>query len=382
MLDPFDFSKGKGRDDEGVDATLATDQINTINGIISNRALQIFTSGAEFYVPESPITPSNFSVVPQTNLGTKRVRPVVLEGSTHFIQRTGKAIFEYQFINEFQANEARSVSILAPHLIDNPSSLAVKRGTLTNDANYMYIGGVNLADPDISQNTVVPDTGSLTVFNSNKIEGVQAFTRFSSQRYFRTMAVVDDLLYVAVSDVLNNTIFDKAFICVEDPSLNTDFGRKEATGGSGILTGLEHLEGETVKVIADGAVQEDQVVTGGQVVVTEIGVNGNVQVQAANVIEAGLEYQPKIRTMPFNVNLNDGPHIAQKKRIMRVGCQYDNSIGISINGEFLPSRTIGVNQFDAPQPQTGLDRVFLHGWSLTAQPYDMTILALNVEVKV
>jgi hypothetical protein len=388
-LDPFDFDSGRARDDEGVDATLATDQINTINGIISNRALQIFTSGAEFYVPESPITPSNFSVVPQTNLGTKRVRPVVLEGSTHFIQRTGKAIFEFQFINEFQANEARSVSILAPHLINDPSDLSVKRGSLTNDANYMYIGGVNLADPDISQNTVVPDTGSLAVFNSNKLEGVQALTRFTSQRYFRASAVVDDLLYVAVSDVLNNTIFDNAFICIEDPTLNTDYGKKADTGGSGILTGLDQLEGETVKVIADGAVQEDQVVTGGQVVVTGQDLNGDVQVQAASVVEAGLEYQPKIRAMPFNVNLNDGPHVAQKKRIMRVGCQFDNSIGVIINGERLPVRTIGVNQFDPPQPQTGLDRVFLHGWSLTAQveitqdtPYDMTILALNVEVKV
>ena len=359
--DLFNFDAGRARDDEGIDVTLFTDQVNAITSIISNRSLQVFTTGAEFYVPESPVTPSNIVVKPQTNLGSKRVRPVSLEGFTLFLQRTGKALYQFQFIDEFQSNESRSLSILAPHLINDPLQMAVSRGSSETDANYVYLVG---------------NDGNITVFNTQALEGVQSFTRWITQGEVVSVAVVDDVLNAITKRNIGGG--DVYYVEVADNTLNTDSSVYSVVN-SDTLTGLDHLEGETVKVKADGAVQGDEVVVGGQITIGREAVD----------IEAGLEYQPRIETMPFNTNLNNGPNAAQKKRIMRCAIQVFESNGVLVNDQQLSDKVMSINQFDPPEPQTGFKRIYLSGWSLEAAvvisqstPMPMTVLALDLEVKV
>jgi hypothetical protein len=356
--DVFNFDAGRARDDQGIDITLATDQINAITGIVSNRTLQVFTTGAEFHVPASPITPSTAAVKPQTNLGSKRVRPVVLEGLTMFLQRTGKALYQFQFLDEFQSNESRSLSLIAPHLINDPVQMAVSRGSTESDANYVYLVGSD---------------GKLTVFNSQSFEGVQAFTRWETDGEVKSVAVVDDTLYLLV---LRDGVFR---ISVENLALNTDEAVLQNIVGD-VVTGLGNLEGKTVKVKAEGTVQLNKVVTGGQITLDR---------EVSGDVEVGLEYLPMIRTMPLNIDMKSGPNAAQKKRILRCAIRLDNSNGVLVNDQRISDRVLGVNQFSAPQPQSQFRRVFLHGWSLDATvtitqdaPFPMTVLALALEVKV
>ena len=357
--DLFNFNAGRARDDQGIDVTLATDQVNSINGIISNRSLQVFTSGAEFYVPASPITPENVAVKPQTNLGSKRVRPIVIDGLTMFIQRTGKALYQFQYIDEFQSNESRSTSLAAPHLIADPYQLVVSQGSGESDANYVYL---------------ISSSGDMTVFNTQSFEGVQAFTRWSCEGSINSAAVVDEELYLLVNR--DGTYYiDKA-----DSTLNTDSAISQTITATDAVTGLTHLNGETVKVKAVGAVQLDKVVSGGAITLDRV---------VTGTVEVGLEYQPIIKTMPLNINLNDGSHAAQKKRILRCAIRVYESNGVIVNGQRLADKTIGENQFDAPTPQSEFKRVFLSGWSLEATieitqttPFPLTVLALDLEVKV
>jgi len=359
--DAFNFDIGRSRDDEAIDVTLATDQVNAVTGLLSNRSLQVFTSGAEFYVPESPITPANVAVKPQTNLGSKRVRPISIEGVTLFIQRTGKAIYQFQFVNDFQSNESRSISLLAPDLIKDPAQMASSKGTSESDANYVYL---------------VSDDGIMTVLNTQSLEGVQAFTTWQTDGDIVSVAVVDDEVNLLVKRVIGGG--DVYYVEKGNEDLNTD-SSVSATVSSDTLTGLDHLNGETVKVKADGAVQLDGVVSGGQITIDHV----------ATVIEAGLEYQPRIETLPLNIPLKNGPNAAQKKKIARVAVQLFESNGIIVSGERLADKTIGQDQFDAPTPQTGFKRIYLLGWSLEATvvisqdtPMPFTILALDLEVKV
>jgi len=358
--EPFDFDKGRARDDESIDVTLATDQVNAVTGIVSNRALQVFTTGAEFYIPQSPITPAGITVTPQTNLGSKRVRPVFIEGLTMFIQRTGNAVYQFQFLDEFQSNESRSMSLLAPHLINDPIQMYTSQGTSESDANYVYMVGSD---------------GSLTVFNTQSFEGVQAFTRWQTEGKVQSVAVVDQTLYLLVE---RDSVYD---LDIVDNILNTDSAVYDPSFTGTVFTGLSHLNGKTVKVKLGGTAQSDQVVSGGQITLDREADNESVEV--------GLEYQPVIKTMPFNVDLNNGPNSAQKKRILRCAIRINESNGIIVNGQRLSDKQTGVNQFDPPAPQTGYKRIFLHGWSLEAQvtitqdtPFPMTVLALDLEVKV
>lgn len=358
--DFFNFDEGRGRADELVAATLDTEQINAIEAIFSNRSLQIFTSGQEFFISESPITPENIAVKPQTNLGSKRVRPVTIDGVTLFVQRTGKSVNQFVFINEFQANQTQSITTLASHLVSDPVKLSVSRGTSTTDANYVYI---------------LNDDGNLTVFNTLISEGVQGFTSWQTTGNIKSVAVVDNRLYFLVERVINSvTVF---FIEREDDLLNTDAGVRTVAAATDTLTGLTHLNGETVKVKADEAVQDDELVAAGSITIG----------RTALVIEAGIEYLPLIKTMPLNIGLQNGPNVFAKKKIQRVSLQLFESNGIIVNDQRIADKTIGLDQFDPPSPRTGEVRIHILGWSLEANvtitqdtPVPMNILSIGVEV--
>lgn len=359
--DFFDFKNRKAFDDESIEATLDTDQVNAIEAIFSNRALQVFTSGGEFYIPDSPITPASVSVIPQSNLGTKRIRPVTLEGVTLFVQRTGRAIIQFVFINEFQANQSRSVSFLSPHLINDPVKVVVSRGTEATDANYVYI---------------LNASGKLTVFNTLASEDVAGFTKFETDGVIKSVAVVDNELNILVEREIDGNIV--YYVEKENDLLNTDSAVRGTGLASDTLTGLDHLEGETVKVKADGAVQEDEVVSNGEITIG----------RTADTIEAGLEFTPTIKTLPLNVGLQNGPNASSKKKIARVSLQLYESNGVIVNGQRLADRIIGQDQFDAPIPQTGIKRIHLLGWSLEAQvtitqdtPMPLTVLNIGMEIK-
>ena len=116
---------------------------------------------------------------------------------------------------------------------------------------------------------------------------------------------------------------------------------------------------------------------------------GQITLQRTAVtVEVGLAYTPLIRTMPLNIGLQNGPNAASKKRIVRAALLLHESNGIIVNGQRLADKTIGVNQFDPPEPNTGLERITLLGWSLEADvtitqttPFNMNILSIALEVK-
>lgn len=362
--DFFNFDDGVGRDDESIDVTLDTDQVNAIQSIYSNRALQVFTTGAEFYAPQTignPLTPSSITISPQTNLGAKRIRPVTIDGVTLFLQRTGRSLNQYVFLNDLQANETRSVSILAPHLIDNPVKMAVSRGTETDDANYVYLVNTN---------------GSITVFNTLITEEVKAFTRWTTSGHIRSAAVVNNSLYTLTERVINSVT--EYHVDKEEVGLNTDAA---VTGflSSSIISGLSHLEGEEVRVKINGAVQLNKTVVGGQI---------SVDTDAGSY-EVGLDYRPLIKTLPLNIATKRGPNPARSKKIARVGVQTYLSNGVIVEGQRIADKTIGLNQFDAPEPETKLSRIHILGWSVQSQititqdtPMPWTILSIAMEVAI
>lgn len=362
--DFFNFDTFRARDNAGIDATLDTDQVNAIEAIFSNRTLQIFTSGGEFYVPESPVTPSNIAVKPQTNFGSARVRPVTIDGVTLFVQRSGNSINRFVYSDAYQAHEAQSITTAAAHLIKTPYKLAVSRGDSSSDANYVYINNTD---------------GNVTVFNTLIAEDVHGFTSWQTEGDVISLTTVDEVAYFCVKRTIESV--DRYFIEKEDNTIFTDCAVVETLGApTDTLTGLTHLEGETVDIRADGVYMGTAVVTGGEITIVR---------NAELTLEAGLPYRPTIRTMPLNVQTNNGPNVFAKKKIQRVALRVHESNGVRVNGQLIADTTIGVNQFDPPEPQSKEVRVHVLGWSIDASititqdsPMPMTILSIGVEVAV
>ena len=93
-----------------------------------------------------------------------------------------------------------------------------------------------------------------------------------------SIAVVDDLLYAYVKRTIGGS--PTYFLEREDPTLTTD--SSASSSSTDTLTGLGHLEGETIDVIADGAYQGEFVVSSGEITIG----------RTATLITGGLNFTP------------------------------------------------------------------------------------------
>lgn len=361
----FNFGFGRGRDDQGIEYTLNTDQNNRINAIYSSRTLQVFTTGGEFAVVQNefdPITPGNLRILSQTHYGAKKVKPVDIEGVVTFVQRTGKAIREMysESTGVAQTYSAPSISYLAPSLIDNPVQLDTLRGTSAEDANYIL---------------AVNSDGTLAVFNTLRDQNVSAWSLWKTNGLYTSIAVGVDDLYCVVKRVINSaTVY---FLEKSNDDLNTDAAKIYTGNGSATLTGLAHLEGEEVRVKGDDAVLSNETVDTASITAD----------QSVDDAEVGLEYTVTIKTMPITQNPGAGFDLNNEIRITRCTVELLNSLGIMVNGITLADRQMGDAMDTPPAPFTGRKSTPLLGWGKVNQvtitqndPVPMTILALGLEV--
>ena len=211
VSDFYNFNMGEGLDDDGVEITLDTDAANNIVGVHSGRDLQVFTTGGEFFVPQSdldPITPSNIVVKISTRRGTKQgIKPVAAETGTYFIQRSGQSLREFLFSDVELSYVSSNVSLLSSHLLKSPTDMALRVSTDTDDGDLLCI--VNSTD------------GSLATYSLLKQQGVVAGSRQTTNGLFKNVAVDVDTIYTVVKRAIDDlqatctiTVSDYANIAV------------------------------------------------------------------------------------------------------------------------------------------------------------------------
>jgi len=359
--DFYNFNLGTSLDDESIYVTLDTDQVNAITGIFAGRHLQIFTTGGEFYMPDAIITPEKSSVKRQSLFGSSSVRPKSLDGSTLFLDRTGKSIREFIYTYTEDAYTSTSTSLLASHLLSSPVDMDVSRGTSKDDANYLYL---------------VNDNGTMAVFNMLRNQEVSGWTQWVTSGDIEAVCVVVDDVYFVTKRTINGSVV--RFLEMVDVDSYTD-ANERSTPGSATVTGLGHLNGEECRVKADGAVMSNATPTSGNITLS----------RSAQAVEVGLDYDTLLKTMPLNMDFQNGPTLMRKKRIIRVMLDVYESLGLHVDGTLLPDRALGVNVLNnTPTPYTGLKDVYQMGWSELAQieisqtdPVPMLLLGVSLEME-
>ena len=360
--DFFNFDDGTSLDDEGIDLTLDTDQVNAIVSVYAGRHLQIFTTGGEFSIKDIPITPAKVAVRRETQFGSSKVPPKNIDGSVIFIDRTGKSIREFLFDYNEDAYTSGTVSLLASHLLNSPVDMDVSRGTANDDANYVYF---------------INSDGTAAVFNSLRAQEVSGWTKWTTAGDIESVAVVVDDVYFVVKRTINGSVV--RFIETLDPNTYTDANKTVTLGSAGTaVSGLTHLNGQESRIRVDGEVRANLTPSSGAITLAETG----------TVVEVGLNYTTTIKTMPLNMDFDDGPTLTRKKRIVKVIPNVYQSSGISINGDRLIDRNFGLSLNSPPTAYTGLKEMYLLGWTDLAQvtitqtdPTPMTILGLAIEVE-
>lgn len=320
----FDFQIAEALDDDAVEATLDTNQLNLIVDIISGRDLQIFTTGGEFYVPQTgtdPITPLTFNFKAVSRFGMRPgTRVESLESGTVFIQRQGKALNEFVFSDSQLTYITQRISLLSGHLLRAPKRLALRRSTATDEGDLLMI--VNATD------------GTIAAYSLLRSQQIVAPSKFSTDGEFLDIGVDVTRIFTVTERVFDGST--KYFVEEFRDDIFTDCA---FTGGAASgATGLPHGNAD-VNVITDGVPQADETV-----------ISGNVDFDRASTesYEVGLPYTVTAKTMPVEVRLQTGTRVAWKKRITQVNAIVENTQHLRINDQPIPFRNFDNPLLDLP----------------------------------
>ena len=369
--DFLNMNQGTGLDDESVAFTLATDDVNVIRWMKASDVLLIGTVGGEFKLHGSgnPVTPSNVRVVQETKYGSSTVTPITSGRAVLFNQRATKKIRQMIFDLNVEGFVAPDLTILAEDITggglthmayqQEPDSIvwAVRADGVLLGLTYQRdqqvvawhqhpVGGTNA---EVESVAVIPSA-------DGKTDELWASIK-------RTIAGVT----VRTIEYLNNSIY-------------VDSGLQYSGSPTASLSGLGHLEGQTVQVLGDGAVFPNQTVTGGSITLSDT-------VSAASV---GLAYTTELATLAPEVPQTDGASFGKKKSWNRIILNLYQTLGISVNDKQLVFRTGGDPMDSAPPLFTGQFDITNLGWkeadtSITIkqeQPLGMTLISITGEMSV
>lgn len=346
VINYFDFDPGTGLDDEGLEATLSTDQYNAITRIISQSDLRVFTTGGEFAIVNSqgqPVTPATLLVRPQTRLGAKSGVPIEdLNGASIFVQRSGRSINAFQYTDTTASYQITPLSVLSSHLVKDPVDLAIRRGTSTDETDMLYV--VNGQD------------GTMTVYSILSSQGVIAASEFTTgineADEFIAVAVEIDTVYVIVKRTINSVT--KYYLEQFDRDALLDSSLYATVGSPTSSVAVNHLANTDVWIRADDLVQFVQTVPASSPYTVTISPAATID------YEVGIDIQVEIRTMPQEPNLPSGSSVGVQKRIMQVDALVKDSQHMNINDYLISFQTIGLPIFNNPIPSfTG--RKTIHG---------------------
>lgn len=284
--------------DDGLNFTINTQDMNTIEWLSPGKVLSIGTANGEFTLSATnlndAVTPTDVLIKPQTTYGSSPwVRPIRVAGSILFVQRAGRKLREYVYNFQTDAYIAANLTVLAEHI------------TRTGIVDLAY-------QQEPYQIVWAPcENGELIGLTFERAEEVVGWHRHDVGGLVESVVALphwdgdQDVLWM----IVNRTIDGQTKRYIEyiekyysdEYAFFVDCGLTYDGAPSDVITGLDHLEGEEVAVLIDGAVHPNVTVTGGQVTLQYEG----------SVINVGLPYTATVRTMPLEAGAADG--VAQGK---------------------------------------------------------------------
>lgn len=304
---------GEVIDDSGLNFTLATDQVNAIRWLFSEKRLQIGTADGPFMLSAGrnfeAITPTNATISRETTDGTADERPIGASRTTLYIDRSRRKLRELGYDYNIDGYSSIDLNLLAEHITAG------------------YIKQIVYARSPDNLVWALLQNGELRCMTYEKTQEVIAWHRHiigGTDTEVKSIGVVpksdesEEILYMVVQRTINGTTkqyveyleaqFDSAKGDVVEDAFFVDSGLSYNGAATTTISGLGHLEGETVQVFADGAVHPDRTVSSGSISLN----------RSATKVSVGLPYIAKLRTLDPEVQTQDGPSQGKTRRIERI----------------------------------------------------------------
>lgn len=290
-------------DDAALNYTINSQEVNTIEWLVPGKVLMIGTSGGEFIVSggsaEQAVTPTNVRITPQTLYGGKAaLRPFRIGDVVLFVQRSGKKIREFTYSYQSDAYVAPNLTILSEHI----TAAGIKAMDYQQEPGQIV--------------WVIDNNGQLLALVYERAEQVVGWCRCPiAQGSVESIATIphwdgdEDSTWVVVNRTINgSTVRYIEYLekYTEDSTgLFLDCALTYDGTAATTITGLDHLEGETVSILADGYVHPNRTVTSGQITLQK----------SASLVNIGLQFNATLVTMPVNAGARDGTSQGKTSRI-------------------------------------------------------------------
>ena len=305
------------RDDDRIAFRVAAREANTIRHIVPLTQLLLLTSAAEWRVSpvnSDAITPTTITVRPQSYVGANNVQPVVINNTLLYTAARGGHIRECAY--NWQANGFISgdLSLRAPHLFDSYD---------ITDMGY--------AKAPLPVVWFVSSSGKLIGLTYVPEQQIGAWHQHDTDGVFESCAVVaegsEDILYCVIKRNVNGVdvryierMASRQFVDPADAFFVDAGVTYSGAPISTISSGLSHLEGKTVNILADAAVHPQLVVTGGAITLE----------QSASKIQIGLPITADLKTLPVAAGIDNGFAQGRYKNVNKAWLRVFRSSGIFI----------------------------------------------------
>lgn len=375
-------------DDTGLSLTIAADQSFGIVWMLSQSNLLVGTGGSEWVITgadrDANITPTTAKAKRASAFGSASIAALAAQEATLFVSRSKQQVYEMAYSLDRDNQASTPLTLLSEHItgtgikqVDiqkNPSSIFWACTTDGRIIGLAYERSQNVAGwfqvtcgstGDIFESVCV---GNNTVFCSVRrlVNGV--YRRYVE--YFQP-GQLDALRLYTTGPVPDSLVFT-------DCSLRLQSFADPQT----VWTGLDHLEGREVSVLADGVVRNNVTVTGGQITLSEV----------ATKITVGLPYVSTLQ--PTWMEGNDPATLEKpaKKAVRRVLFELYRSLGGTVSsgsqGDRIDYRN--TNPLGAPSLFTGeIEQAVAPSTDRQAsviiqqsQPLPLVILSLHVRMDV
>lgn len=297
-------------DDDGITATLNGGQMNGIKAIIAFGEMLLLTAGGEFKVSGGgkAITGSNVLSQPQEYRGVSDVNPVTIGSRIIYVQHQGNIIRDLAYSYDVDKYTGDDLNLLASHLFEGHKIISMTYQQIPNSIVWcvrddgLLLGLTYIKEQDIyawhQHTTAGGKFVSVCNIGGSTEDKLYAVIERGGQYYVEIMESRDK----------STNVEDQFFV---------DSGITYEGEPTDEISGLEHLEGYTVAILADGNVLPQQTVENGKVLL------GNKYKK----IHVGLPIDAEIKTLPIDFTAQDGTYLSRKKRIAAVTLLLKDSRG-------------------------------------------------------
>ena len=362
--------------DDAIEISIASNEVSPLQWMVAMRSLMAGGSGMEWEVTSSDggaFSAGNARAVAQSRRGSSPLRALVIGSAILHVTRSGREVRDFQYDFGTDSYSGKDKTILASHLFEK-----------------YRISGWDYQPLPHSIIWAVREDGDLVGLTYNAEHEVFAWHRHGTQGNFKSVCSLpcadDDKLFVLVERNGKHLV----------EHLAPRFTGEAQAGGPGVyldsaqelesaepvnrVAGLEHLEGMTVCVLADGEISSRRVE------------NGAITLQKpARHILTGLTYSAELETMPLETENALGVSSGRKKKVSAINIHFKNSFHAEAGSAFERLEKLKWPEKDGkPAQYSGVRRVITGALAdnlatvciKSDAPYPLTVLAVMPELSV